>query len=89
LRGVQAYGGHLQHIEARAQREEAAARLRDVVASLVARLGAERMPAEIVTGVGTGTHDRNAAGGVFCTGGHSESQFFNLFFCHDSASTAS
>jgi hypothetical protein len=47
------------------------------------------MPAEIVTGVGTGTHDRNAAGGVFCTGGHSESQFFNLFFCHDSASTAS
>jgi D-serine deaminase-like pyridoxal phosphate-dependent protein len=65
LRGVQAYGGHLQHIGARAQREEAAARLRDVVASLVARLGAEGMPAEIVTGVGTGTHDTDAAGGVF------------------------
>jgi D-serine deaminase-like pyridoxal phosphate-dependent protein len=65
LRGVQAYGGHLQHVEAREQREEAAARLRDVVASLVARLGAEGMPAEIVTGVGTGTHDTDAAGGVF------------------------
>lgn len=65
LRGIQAYGGHLQHIESRARREEAAGQLRDVVASLVARLSAAGLPVEIVTGVGTGTHDADAAGGVF------------------------
>ncbi len=65
LRGVQAYGGHLQHIEPRAQREDAAAQLRGDVASLVGRLTAAGLPVEIVTGVGTGTHDADAAGGVF------------------------
>ena len=65
LRGVQAYGGHLQHIESRAQREQAAAQFRDIVSSLVARLQAAALPIEIVTGVGTGTHDADAAGGVF------------------------
>ena len=65
LRGVQAYGGHLQHIEARAQREDAAAQLRESVASLVDKLKSAGIAIEIVTGVGTGTHDADASAGVF------------------------
>lgn len=65
LRGVQAYGGHLQHIEGRAQRDEAATRLRRAVAALVASLESAGLPIEIVTGVGTGTHEMDAAAGVF------------------------
>jgi D-serine deaminase-like pyridoxal phosphate-dependent protein len=65
LRGVQAYGGHLQHIEGRIQREAAAAQLRDAVAQLVGALKAAGMPIEIVTGVGTGTHEGDAAADVF------------------------
>lgn len=65
LRGVQAYGGHLQHIEGRTRRDEAAAQLRSTVAALVASLESAGMPIEIVTGVGTGTHEMDAAAGVF------------------------
>jgi D-serine deaminase-like pyridoxal phosphate-dependent protein len=65
LRGVQAYGGHLQHIEARAQREQGAKQLREAVSSLVTKLKSAGMPIEIVTGVGTGTHEADASGGVF------------------------
>ncbi|MBU6487608.1 MAG: DSD1 family PLP-dependent enzyme [Burkholderiales bacterium] len=65
LRGLQAYGGHLQHIEARAERENAAAQLRDAVVNLRSALEAAGTPLEIVTGVGTGTHEADAAAGVF------------------------
>lgn len=65
LRGLQAYGGHLQHIEGREHRHAAAARLRDTVAGLVAALESAGLPVEIVTGVGTGTHEADAAAGVF------------------------
>lgn len=65
LRGVQAYGGHLQHIAERVERERAAARLRDEVSALVRTLEAAGMPIEIVTGVGTGTHESDAGAGVF------------------------
>ena len=65
LRGVQAYGGHFQHIEAPAQRKAAASQLRDAVASLVAKLESAGIPIELVTGVGTGTHEADASAGVF------------------------
>lgn len=65
LRGVQAYGGHLQHIAARDERNAAAARLRCEVDEIVHALESAGMPIEIVTGVGTGTHEADAAGGVF------------------------
>jgi D-serine deaminase-like pyridoxal phosphate-dependent protein len=65
LRGVQAYGGHLQHIEARKERDEAAKQLRDTVSSLVAKLKSADLQIDIVTGVGTGTHEADASGGVF------------------------
>lgn len=65
LRGVQAYGGHIQHIEARSQRDDAAAQLREIVASLVDKLESAGMPIEIVTGVGTGTHEADASARVF------------------------
>ncbi|PMS23326.1 alanine racemase [Trinickia dabaoshanensis] len=65
LRGIQAYGGNLQHIAARNQREDAAAQLRETVAKLVRALRSAGMPIEMVTGVGTGTHESDAGGGVF------------------------
>jgi D-serine deaminase-like pyridoxal phosphate-dependent protein len=65
LRGVQAYGGHLQHIEGRTERETAAARLREAVAAVVGALKAAGMPIEIVTGVGTGTHAADAPADLF------------------------
>jgi D-serine deaminase-like pyridoxal phosphate-dependent protein len=65
LRGVQAYGGHLQHIEPRSERDHAAAQLRKAVASLVDKLESAGMPIDIVTGVGTGTHEADAPAGVF------------------------
>jgi D-serine deaminase-like pyridoxal phosphate-dependent protein len=65
LRGLQAYGGHLQHIEGRERRNTAAAQLSHTVARLVAALESAGMPVEIVTGVGTGTHEADAAAGVF------------------------
>ena len=51
LRGLQAYGGHLQHIGGRTARDAA--------------IEAAGMPLEIVTGVGTGTHAADAAADVF------------------------
>lgn len=65
LRGVQAYGGHLQHIEGRAERDAAAAQLREAAGQLVGVLKAAGMPIEIVTGVGTGTHESDAAVDLF------------------------
>jgi D-serine deaminase-like pyridoxal phosphate-dependent protein len=65
LVGLQAYGGNLQHIGERRQREDAAAGLRRNVAAIVAALEDAGMPVEIVTGVGTGTHEFDSAERVF------------------------
>ncbi len=65
LRGLQAYGGHIQHIVARSQRDDATAQLREALSSLVDKLESAGMPIEIVTGVGTGTHEADASAGVF------------------------
>lgn len=63
--GVQAYYGHIQHIEDFAERTSAAAaeaaRLKDVVAAL----RDAGLPPGIVTGGGTGTHDIDHREGVF------------------------
>ncbi|GLQ86900.1 DSD1 family PLP-dependent enzyme [Dyella flagellata] len=65
LQGLQAYGGHLQHIYDPQQREQAAANLCKDVKAVVAAIEAAGMPLNIVTGVGTGTHAFDAAAGVF------------------------
>jgi D-serine deaminase-like pyridoxal phosphate-dependent protein len=65
LQGLQAYGGHLQHIYDAVQRERAAIALSQEVAALVSAIEAAGMPLEIVTGAGTGTHAYDAAAGVF------------------------
>lgn len=65
LRGLQAYGGNLQHIGERAQREAAAAALRQSVRKIVETLHSAQIPLEIVTGVGTGTHDIDSSDNVF------------------------
>lgn len=56
FRGVQAYGGHLQHIEGHAARYKATAEAMAVAAQIVDRLRAEGIDVELVTGGGTGTH---------------------------------
>jgi 3-hydroxy-D-aspartate aldolase len=63
--GLQGYVGHLQHIEdvpARIAANEAAL---VVLARLKTDLQAAGLPAETVTGGGTGTHTSDLAGGVF------------------------
>jgi D-serine deaminase-like pyridoxal phosphate-dependent protein len=65
LHGLQAYGGNLQHIGERSQREDAAAGLRRNAAAIVAALKDAGMNVEIVTGVGTGTHEFDSADRVF------------------------
>ncbi|GLU30749.1 DSD1 family PLP-dependent enzyme [Trinickia caryophylli] len=65
LRGLQAYGGNLQHIGERAQREAAAAALRARIVKIVETLQAAGIELEIVTGVGTGTHDIDSSDEVF------------------------
>jgi 3-hydroxy-D-aspartate aldolase len=64
-RGVQAYYGHLQHVPAYAERK---ARTTEQWARLQAFLGAlaaEGLPAQIVTGGGTGTHLLDLEAGPF------------------------
>lgn len=63
--GLQAYGGNIQHLGDRRQRERAAAELRRNVAEIVAAIERTGLEVQIVTGVGTGTHEFDAAGGVF------------------------
>lgn len=65
LAGVQAYGGHLQHIGDHAGRLAATRAADMLVADLVAALTREGLAPQIVTGAGTGTHRFNAGGGPF------------------------
>jgi D-serine deaminase-like pyridoxal phosphate-dependent protein len=63
--GVQAYYGHLQHIDSFAERKTAAETQMARIRALLDHLRAEGVPAEIVSGGGTGTFDIDPAGGVF------------------------
>jgi 3-hydroxy-D-aspartate aldolase len=63
--GVQAYAGHLQHIEGFAARAELAAEQAAKVGALVAALEGEGLRPGLVSGGGTGTHDLDHRAGVF------------------------
>ena len=63
--GLQAYYGNLQHVASRTEREVKARRQHDVIARLVGKLRAAGLPAQVVTGAGTGTHDIDAEAKVF------------------------
>jgi D-serine deaminase-like pyridoxal phosphate-dependent protein len=63
--GVQAYYGHLQHVEGYAERAAAVAAEHERLAETVAALGAAGLAPGVVTGGGTGTHDIDHRHGVF------------------------
>lgn len=63
--GVQAYYGHFQHIPAHADRRTAAEAQIARVRALLARLAAEGMAAQLVTGGGTGTFDIDPGSGIY------------------------
>jgi len=55
-RGIQAYYGHLQHVHAYADRGRVVEQTLDILRATVKALSAAGLPAEIVSGSGTGTH---------------------------------
>lgn len=59
--GIQAYGGHLQHILDYGERKTATEAASKGIASIVARLAKAGLPPAIVTGGGTGTHTIDGA----------------------------
>jgi D-serine deaminase-like pyridoxal phosphate-dependent protein len=63
--GVQAYYGHLQHVESYAERAAAVAAEHARLGETVAALGAAGLAPGVVTGGGTGTHDIDHRHGVF------------------------
>lgn len=65
LQGVQAYGGHFQHIPDAAKRGAAAAQGREQLKALLALMRDAQLETGIVTGAGTGTHGLDGSSGVF------------------------
>jgi len=65
LAGVQAYAGHLQHIESGTERRAKATEARDVLAATVAHLKEGGHAVAIVSGAGTGTFDLDGGAGVY------------------------
>ena len=57
LRGIQAYAGHLQHVESYSERFEAMHIQAKLLTELVAAFKADGIAPEIITGGGTGTYD--------------------------------
>jgi len=65
FRGLQAYAGHLQHIENEAARRAAAHQNQARVSEALAAIKEQGLACDIVTGAGTGTHDVDGESGVF------------------------
>lgn len=65
FRGLQAYAGHVQHIEDEEQRQVAATAAQDRIQAAVAQIRQRGLGCDIVTGGGTGTHAMDGASGVF------------------------
>jgi len=65
FRGLQAYAGHLQHIENETERRTAAQQNQARVSDAIAAIKAQGLDCDIVTGAGTGTHDVDGESGVF------------------------
>lgn len=65
LMGIQAYGGHLQHIGPLDERTRASAQPLAYIAQLIDALSAAGLPPQIVSGGGTGTHRIDLDAGVF------------------------
>lgn len=65
LRGLQAYGGQLQHTANHAERLALCRRAHRFVSEVAAQLAAIGLPPEIVTGGGTGTHAIDGQEGPF------------------------
>ncbi len=63
--GIQAYGGHLQHITDYQTRLQKTRQAHDYINEIIARLSAIDMAPAIVTGGGTGTHMIDAKEGPF------------------------
>lgn len=63
--GVQAYYGHLQHVESYAERAAAVAAEHARLAEAVAALAAAGLAPALITGGGTGTHDIDHRHGLF------------------------
>jgi 3-hydroxy-D-aspartate aldolase len=64
-RGVQAYYGHLQHVPTLAERQEKLSERWARLTGFLEGLRDAGLPAEIVSGGGTGTHHQDLAGGPF------------------------
>src|SRR6185436_9172288 len=64
-RGVQAYYGHLQHVPTLAERLEKAREKWALLKTFTDALSAAGLPAEIVSGGGTGTHQLDVEQGPF------------------------
>jgi len=63
--GIQAYLGHLQHMDDLALRQTADETAHATLKALVAELTAAGLPPPVVTGGGTGTHAYDLASGVY------------------------
>jgi D-serine deaminase-like pyridoxal phosphate-dependent protein len=63
--GVQAYAGHLQHVDDYAPRAAAMAEQAARVAELRDRLRAQGVEPPLITGAGSGTHEIDARGGLY------------------------
>jgi D-serine deaminase-like pyridoxal phosphate-dependent protein len=63
--GIQAYGGHLQHVRGPRLRRERVEAATEVVRDLVDKLHAAGLGPAIVSGAGTGTYEMDAKSGTF------------------------
>ena len=63
--GIQAYAGHIQHIEDYGARQAAATAAMEEAKAVAAGLEADGFDVPMITGAGTGTHDIDASAGTY------------------------